>query len=113
MITQEKIDKINSFYERYGLTTLIIGRFIPFGVRNALFLTAGLGRMNAIKFAIGDLIACTISCSFFFWLYFTYGEAVIDIVKKGNIILFTIAVVAGVSWFFLKRPKQNDGSRTL
>jgi membrane protein DedA with SNARE-associated domain len=69
--------------------------------------------MNAIKFAIGDLIACTISCSFFFWLYFTYGEAVIDIVKKGNITLFTIAVVAGVSWFFLKRPKQNDGSRTL
>ena len=105
MITQEKIDRINEFYSRYGMSTLIIGRFIPFGVRNALFLTAGLGRMNAIKFAIGDLIACTISCSFFFWLYFTYGEAVIDVVKKGNIILFSLAALGGIAWFVLKKRK--------
>lgn len=110
MITQEKIDQINSFYERYGMSTLIIGRFIPFGVRNALFLTAGLGRMNPIKFAIGDFIACTVSCSFFFWLYFSYGEAVIDIVKKGNIILFSTAAVAGIVWFVLKKRKQHQQS---
>jgi membrane protein DedA with SNARE-associated domain len=93
MASPEKIQKVTNFYEKYGILTLLIGRFIPFGVRNALFLTAGLGKMNAIKFAISDLIACTVSCVSFFSLYYYYGETVIEYVKKGNIILFSVAVV--------------------
>lgn len=61
MIRQRQIDKIHDYYQRYGILTLIFGRFIPFGVRNGLFLTAGLGKMGAIKFACSDLLACTIS----------------------------------------------------
>ncbi len=107
MINQEKLDKINSFYARFGVATLIVGRFIPFGVRNALFLTAGLGKMNALKFAISDFIACTISCVFFFWLYFTYGESVIDIVKRGNIILFTLFAAGATGWFVHKKLRER------
>lgn len=110
MINQEKLDKINSFYSRFGVITLIAGRFIPFGVRNALFLTAGLGKMNALKFAISDLIACTISSVFFFWLYFTYGESVIDIVKKGNMILFAVFAAAGLGWFIHKKVRKSGHS---
>lgn len=107
MITDDKLKKVNGFYSKYGIFTLLIGRFIPFGVRNALFITAGLGKMNAWKFAISDFIACTVSCIFFFWLYFTYGEAVIDVVKKGNIILFTL-FAAGISgWFIHKKIRQR------
>jgi membrane protein DedA with SNARE-associated domain len=107
MISQEKLDKINSFYAKYGVATLIIGRFIPFGVRNALFLTAGLGKMNAVKFALCDFIACTISCVFFFWLYFTYGESVIDLVKKGNMILFALFAAALTGWFIHKKVQAK------
>ncbi len=107
MISDEKLDQINGFYHKYGILTLLIGRFIPFGVRNALFLTAGLGKMNAWKFAISDFIACTISCVFFFWLYFTYGETVIDVVKKGNIILFTIFAAAVSGWLIHKKIRQR------
>lgn len=107
MISTEKLNKVNDFYNRYGVLTLIIGRFIPFGVRNALFITAGLGKMNAWKFAISDFIACVISCTFFFWLYFTYGESVIDIVKRGNIILFTIFAAGLTGWFVHKKIRQR------
>lgn len=96
MAPPERIEKVSKFYEKYGILTLLVGRFIPFGVRNALFLTAGLGKMNALKFAISDLIACTISCVSFFALYYTYGKTVIEYVKKGNIILFCIFVVIGL-----------------
>jgi len=102
MVSEERLEKVNSFYQKYGVLTLILGRFIPFGVRNALFITAGLGKMNAWKFSLSDFLACTVSCTFFFWLYFTYGESVVDLVKKGNIILFTI-VAAGVSGWFIKK----------
>ena len=59
MVSKEKVNQISDFYKKYGMITLMGGRFIPFGVRNALFLTAGLGKMNFFKFALSDLIACT------------------------------------------------------
>ena len=40
------------FYKKYGALTLVIGRFIPFGVRNAIFLTSGISKMPFAKFFI-------------------------------------------------------------
>jgi len=107
MVSEEKVNQITSFYQKYGIVTLLVGRFIPFGVRNGLFLTAGLGKMNFAKFAVSDLIACTISCTIFFNLYYSFGEAVIEYVKKGNIILFSLVAAALITWFFLKKKQSK------
>jgi len=107
MVSKDKVDKVHGFYERYGFLTLLVGRFIPFGVRNALFLTAGLGKMNFIKFAIADLIACTISCSLFFTLYYKLGDTAIEYVKKGNIILILIAAAVALVVFFKFKSKKK------
>ena len=105
MVPPERITKISTYYEKYGVVTLILGRFIPFGVRNALFLTAGLGKMNFIKFALSDLLACTISSVSFFSLYYFYGESVIAYIKQGNMLLFSLVLVLlCVFWF---RKKQT------
>ena len=98
MVSQERLDTINSFFKKYGVFTLIFGRFIPFGVRNGLFLAAGLGKMNAWKFALSDLLACTISCVTYFWVYYTYGETAIYYVKKGNYVIaaLALAIVGGI-----------------
>lgn len=105
MISQEKLNQITNFYKKYGVFTLIFGRFIPFGVRNGLFLTAGLGKMNAVKFALSDLLACTISCIFFFSLYYFYGESVIYYVKKGNMVIFGIALLY-LGYILYKKKKK-------
>jgi len=107
MLDQKKIDKVTSFYHRYGVWTLIIGRFIPFGIRNALFISAGLGKMNPIKFALSDLLACSISCSFFFWLYYSFGNSVIEYVKKGNIIIFSVFALAATGYFIHKKIDER------
>lgn len=104
MVSKERLDKISSFYTRYGVWTLIIGRFIPFGVRNGLFLAAGLSRMNALKFALFDLIAATISCSTYFTLYYYYGDSVIEGVKRFNIAIFTVLIVFG-AFYWLKKTR--------
>ena len=106
MVSREKVERLSNFYKKYGVLTLIFGRFIPFGVRNALFLTAGIGKMNFLKFALSDLLAATISCSFFFYLYYTYGESVIEIIKKGNIVIFVIALLIASAIFFKKRSQK-------
>ena len=100
MVSAQRIAKISAYYQKYGVITLILGRFIPFGVRNALFLTAGLGKMNFIKFALSDLLACTISTISFFSLYYFYGESVIAYIKQGNIVLFSLVfVLLGFFWY--------------
>jgi membrane protein DedA with SNARE-associated domain len=104
MLSQDKIDKIHDYYQRYGILTLIFGRLIPFGVRNGLFLTAGIGKMSATKFACSDLFACTISTVSFFWLYYHYGTAVIEYVMEFNIVIFILALsVAG--YIYLRKGK--------
>lgn len=112
MVTPKRLESINGFFKKYGVLTLILGRFVPFGFRNALFLAAGLGKMNAIKFALADLLACTISCVSFFWLYFTYGEVAIEYVKKSNYIIGAIAALVMTYFIYSKLSQKNKKSNT-
>jgi membrane protein DedA with SNARE-associated domain len=107
MVSPEKIDQISNFYKRYGIFTLILGRFIPFGVRNALFISAGLAKMPALKFAMSDFVACSISSVFFFCLYYTFGESVIEIVKKGNMVLLVVFCLVGLGFYIKKKAHAN------
>ncbi len=50
----KKINKIESYYISHGAKTLFFGRFIPFGVRNIIFLTAGLAEMKFFKFSFSN-----------------------------------------------------------
>ncbi len=102
MVSTERIEKIGAYYDKYGIITLILGRFIPFGVRNGLFLTAGLSKMNFLKFSLSDFLACTISTLVFFSLYYQFGTTIIDYVKTGNIIIFDIAVLL-ICIYFIKK----------
>ena len=113
MVAPETVDKIGGFYKKYGMLTLILGRFIPFGVRNALFLTAGLSKMNFLKFALSDLVAATISCSLYFWLYYTYGKSMVDIIKQSNVVIFSIALVVVLYLIFTRKKDATEGSDDL
>lgn len=105
MVPRSTVDKVSQFYKRYGVSVLIVGRFIPFGVRNALFLTAGMGKMNWLRFVLADLVAATISCTGFFWLYYTYGEQVVSLVREGNLVVFGVAAAAVLVLVFRQRRR--------
>tara|TARA_R110000868_G_scaffold83454_1_gene235537 strand:+ start:3796 stop:4398 length:603 start_codon:yes stop_codon:yes gene_type:complete len=111
MVSAERLAKISGFYSKYGVWTLIIGRFIPFGVRNGLFLTAGLSKMNFLKFALSDLVAATISCGVYFSLFYTFGEPVIALVKQFNLVIFGVAVVIALAYVIkMKRRKTINNA---
>ena len=107
MVPPKRVEKIHAYYESHGIATLILGRFIPFGVRNGLFLCAGLGKMSFIKFALADLLACTISTIVFFSLYYHYGKAVVVYVMQANIVVFIIAAIAGGYLFFYVKQRRS------
>ncbi len=109
-VSPKKLKQAQSFYAKYGFWTLLIGRFIPFGVRNCLFLTAGLGKMNFAKFLISDGIACILSNVTLFTLSYTLGKnyhRLIENLKIFNLILFLSFIVSIIAFIWYKRRKKS------
>lgn len=112
-INPRKIESIHNYYSKYGFWTLVVGRFIPFGVRNCLFLTAGIGKMPFSKFILSDGIACVISNTTLFTLAYYAGknyDTLFQFLKTFNIFLFALFLVSiiGVIWY--KRRYSKDRS---
>lgn len=106
LVSKEKIHMMHKYFERHGVLTLIVGRFVPFGFRNAMFLSAGISRMHFAKFALADWVACTISTCCFFALYYFIGEPVVEWVRKGNIVIFALFLIV-ISVIYLSNRKRK------
>ena len=92
ILPQRRLDRIKKFYEIYGLATLVIGRFIPFGFRNCLFLSTGMSKSNFSKFMARDALACFVWVSLCFLVWFQLGtnfDSIFKSIKEINIYIFS------------------------
>jgi membrane protein DedA with SNARE-associated domain len=76
LFSQKRLDKMHYYLEKYGIFTFIVCRFVPFGVRNTLFLSAGFSGLRLRRFAIYDLTAASISITTLFSLVYHFGESI-------------------------------------
>lgn len=109
ILAEEKIQKIRLFYEKHGLLTLLLGRFIPFGVRNAIFMSTGMSRISFLKFAVRDALACSVFCTAAFSLFFFTSqnyELLYKYVKMFNKTIFALFSVATIGFIWYKRRKK-------
>jgi len=110
-VQPKRLEQVRQYYAKYGIRTLLIGRFIPFGVRNCLFLTAGMGKMHFGKFILSDGIACLSSNTALFALAFTLSrhyDELLASVKTFNLFLLLFFVVTGISIFWYKKRKKTQ-----
>lgn len=110
ILSPERMQKVNRFFEKYGAWALIIGRFIPFGVRNALFMSSGMSRMPFGKFLLIDAIGCTLWCIKTFLLFYFLGhyyETLIAIFKTSFLYLIPAAILGGLGYFFYRKWKRS------
>ncbi len=113
--SQERVEKIKNFYLKHGFWTLLVGRFIPFGVRNCIFISTGLSRLSFIKFALWDFIACFIWSSLLFYLFFTFGKNYSMLLSCSGtlsiiIILIFSAAVIGFIWYYRRKKRVSSKS---
>lgn len=113
LINDKKIAKLHHYYEKFGVYTFIVGRFIPGGMRNALFTTAGMGKMPFLKFILRDGFAALISTSLIFYIGYLIGEnyrLIIHEVIAYNRIAFAIvlAFLIGLGGYFWIRHKRSS-----
>lgn len=110
MVPRERLTKIELYYERYGVITLLIGRFIPFGVRNCLFMSAGMAKMSFAKFLVTDGVACLASNSVLFWLAYAFGrnwEVLAGYLEVADFLIFGGFVVAIFALIWYKKLKKR------
>jgi membrane protein DedA with SNARE-associated domain len=112
LFPEEKIEKIERYFLKYGGNTLFFGRFIPFGMRNVLFATSGIVKMKISKFLLVDFLALCVTSTVLFYLGYNLGQNYQVIFPYLNRYKFIIlALLSAVVCFFLFRnwirKKQN------
>ena len=107
MLSPQRIDKVDGFYRRYGSFALIVGRFIPFGVRNALLLAAGLGRMPIPRFLVADVIAVALSTGVYYTLYLTYGAQALGFIQDNQLVFLVAGGLVLLFVVFIRRMKKD------
>jgi len=113
LFSPRKIVRIHRYLDKYGIFTFIVGRFVPFGVRNTLFITSGLIGLRLRRFALYDTIAATISVSTLFFLAYHFGDAVEKPFQAVGIVLFIlvlsmiILLMGGIVRKIRKRREQE------
>ncbi len=108
--SREKLKKIELYFDKYGAKTLFFGRFIPFGVRNMLFITAGLIKMPFRRFLIVDLAALSFTSSILFYLGHIFGQNYQELflqLKKYKIIIFSLFIVFLLLLFWKHKLKRK------
>ena len=110
LLTSARLEKIKKFNEKYGLFSLVIGRFIPFGVRNCIFMTTGLSKASFRQFVYRDAIACLIWSSICFSTCFFLGknyDYLIRAVKTFNLLILIVLSVTLITYIWYKRRKNR------
>lgn len=110
MFPSARLEKIERFYKKRGLLVLIFGRFIPFGTRNCLFMSAGLSKASFPKFALRDAIACPIWATTTFFLFYSLGanyQLLIHYLKMFNLIIFAAFAAGAVCFIWIKKRRKR------
>lgn len=71
-LTQERMDKLDYFFQKYGGLTIVITRFMPFFRTFAPFI-AGMGHMNFSKFTLFNAIGGIAWVSLFVLVGYFFG----------------------------------------
>ena len=116
ILSPKRTEKLHHYYEKFGIFTFIVGRFIPGGVRNALFMTSGLGKMPFLKFIMRDGLACFFSTSAIFYIGYKFGENFETLIKHAKLIesialiIVTSLIIFLLAFLFYQNRKQKGNA---
>lgn len=122
LISPDTWKKIERNYDRYGVNTLLMVRWIP-AIRSPIFISAGVMRLSLVKFIVADTIAVIFGHSLLFFLAYWFGDQFQDLIERAEqkvdrvkplLILLVLAGVAGfLIYHFLRQPVSTGDPQEL
>lgn len=115
MLPPTRLKKLETFYRNHGFLTLLIGRFIPFGVRNGIFISTGMSQLSFKKFMLRDIFPAFLWTTACFSLFYTLGsnyELLVKYVKLINITIFCAFGVTVIIFICYKRRKNKKNAKS-
>ncbi|MCY3974267.1 MAG: DedA family protein [Simkaniaceae bacterium] len=109
-LSESRLIRIRSLYRKGGFWALLAGRFIPFGVRNCIFMTAGMSRVSFGKFVLYDALACTVWGTVVFAAFYRMAQSCplptrhLGMFGMALFLCFSLAVI-GLVWY--KKQKKR------
>ena len=112
LLSREKLERAEDYFNRHGVVTTFVCRLIP-GIRQVISVPAGLARMNLLSFTIFTTLGAGIWNVILAWLgYLAHGQA--DLINKysheigwgivGIVVLAIVYWIVRKSW--RKRKKE-------
>ncbi|MBU3181281.1 DedA family protein [Clostridium psychrophilum] len=114
-INKEYLIKAQTFYEKHGSMTIVVGRFIPI-IRTFVPFVAGVSKMNYSNFILYNIIGGGVWVSLFLGGGYLFGN--LNFVKNNFsyvlIVIIIISLLPGIIVFIKeKRNKQNDNENKI
>jgi membrane protein DedA with SNARE-associated domain len=111
LLSVEKLQKAEDYFNAHGKTSTFVGRFIPV-VRHLISIPAGFSRMNFPAFALFTFVGAGLwNCCLAALGYLAHGQA--DMIEKYahelSILILVLALVA-VIYFVVKKFVKKDKS---
>ncbi len=92
IFSKDRLKMADNYFKKYGLLTMMIGRFIPFGFRNAMYFSIGMSDHKFKRFVWMDLIACLFSNATLFFLSFSFGVSMLTYIKKMDTLILILII---------------------
>jgi len=100
--------KVDRWFEQYGAWTLFFGRFLPFGIRNGVILTASVSHTSYAQFAFADALACTLIAPLLFGLGYTFADNFQQLAQDIRMVYFGLfTILFAITFFLLVRRRYT------
>ena len=109
LLHEEREKHMELLIQKHGLKVFFIARFMV-GVRAPLYLAAGALRMSWRRFLAVDAICATIVVTAVFWLSHQYGRIVGDTLRRSQMtltLIIVLAVLLVIGYYLVHRRKKK------
>jgi membrane protein DedA with SNARE-associated domain len=103
LISPEKLQRMETFFQRHGEISTFIGRLLPV-IRHLISIPAGLSGMNHLRFSLYTLAGAGIWCTILAWIGYVIGQNQQLIMQYSHqailwVVIASVALIVGYIWW--------------
>lgn len=97
--------RIERLVDKFGGLAIVVSKYI-YGIRVAICISSGVGRMPYSRFLLSDIISCSLWCFLLTTVGFMFSGAITNIIgnfQQIGIALFFIVAIGIIAFYLLER----------